>query len=71
MTYDPRKTVDTPATNPNRGMQTRPYMASILIALVALLIGLFVILAIHPGSKATPRTKPDTTTNGATNPSPQ
>lgn len=39
--FDPRKTVDTPGTNPNRGMNTPTYMIALLAALVLLLGPLF------------------------------
>ena len=38
MNVDPRDTVDTPATDPNRGMRTQPYMLIVAITLVVLLI---------------------------------
>lgn len=56
--FDPRKTVDTPATNPNRGMNTRTYMTVLLVALVLLLLGvLFFTMRPGPGQAPKPSGK--------------
>ncbi len=69
MTYDPRKTVDHPGTDPDKGMKTRPYLKLLLVALIALLVIALVIARV--GSKSGPPVKPATTSSDKPNPAPQ
>lgn len=57
MNVDPRDTVNTSGTNPNRGMQTRPYMLTLFVALVLILL-LLLIFVLHRRSASGPATSP-------------
>ena len=57
MNLDPRDTVDTAATNPNRGMRTRPYMLIVIVALVLLLLIALVFIFVRRGT-STPQSSP-------------
>ena len=43
MSTDPSKTVENSGTDPDKGMKTRPYLVSVLIALVVILLVVFLI----------------------------
>jgi hypothetical protein len=47
---DPRKTVDTPATDPNKGLNTRTFLIAVGVALFVILLVLFAF--VHRSSKA-------------------
>ncbi len=51
---DPRKTVDTPATDPNKGLNTRSFLIAVAVALFVLLIVLFAV-AHKSSTKITPQ----------------
>ena len=44
MSIDPRETVNTPSTNPNRGMRTQPYMIIIIATVLILMVVAFFVL---------------------------
>ena len=50
---DPRKTVDNQGTDPNKGLNTRTFLISVVVALFVLLLVLFFV-ARRSGSKMTP-----------------
>lgn len=66
MTYDPGKTVDHSGTDPDKGMQTRPYLKMVLVALFVLLAIAFFIA--RSGSKSAPPIKSGTTSSGESKP---
>lgn len=61
MSIDPRKTVDTPGTDPNKGLNTRSFLLVVLAALFVLLVVL-ALVAHKSSTKVTPEreTKPST-----------
>ena len=67
MNYNPGKTVDHPATDPDKGMKTRPYLKMIIAALFVLLLVVFLLA--RSGSRSAPITKTGTTTSGESSPS--
>ena len=64
MNLDPRDTVDTPATNPNRGMSTRPYMLIVIVALLLLLLVAIVFIFVRRGT-GTPQSSPGAPTTSS------
>lgn len=66
MTFDPRKTVDHPGTDPDKGMKTRPYLQLVLAAMVILLVAAFLFARL--GSRSGPPTKPTPTSSGTPSP---
>ena len=59
MNMDPRDTLDKPGTDPNQGMRTRPYMISIITALVLLLV-LIILFVLHHRSAGSSPAEPAT-----------
>ena len=59
MSVDPSDTSNAPGTNPNRGMNTRPYLVALLVAIILLGLALFFV---RSASHAAPSPKTGTTT---------
>ncbi len=60
MSVDPSDTSNAPGTNPNRGMNTRPYLVALLVAII-ILLGL-ALFFVRSASHAAPSPKTGTTT---------